>query len=43
MYFIVERLLGKYITNIEPGTTLKQFKSHITNDSNLINVYDKEF
>ena len=42
LYFIVERLLGKYITNIEPGTTLKQFKSHITNDSNLINVYDKE-
>lgn len=42
LYFIVERLLGKYITNIEPGTTLKQFKSHITNDSNLINVYDKK-
>lgn len=42
LYFIVERLLGKYITNIEPGTTLKQFKSHIINDSNLINVYDKE-
>lgn len=40
-YFIIERLLGKYIVNIEPGTTIKQFKEHIINDLNLINIYNK--
>lgn len=40
-YFVVERLLGKYIVNIEPGTTIKQFKEHVINDLNLINIYNK--